>query len=279
MTAKPDSSSPHVAVDETDDPALLRSLTPLLTRWLPRQRWFAGKGRPLDGLSLATATELLPCSGGGAAPGLLHLLVRAHQGDEADCYQLLLGTRPVLPPVLAPALIGRPTDGPLRGLALYDAVPDPRLTGLLLERLRAPGRLGALRFRREPGSAIPSGLRPRPLLAEQSNSSVVYGDVYILKLFRRVSAGVNPDLELPLALARTGCTRVPAPVAWFEAPATDPVTLGVLQPFLPQTRDAWQLALRSLADKADFRAAAHALGRATAEVHTALAEALPTAVL
>ncbi|MDK1474917.1 maltokinase [Streptomyces sp. 549] len=279
MTAKPDSSSPHVAVDETDDPALLRSLVPLLIHWLPRQRWFAGKGRPLDGLSLAAATELLPCTTGSATPGLLHLLVRAHQGEEADCYQLLVGTRPVLPPLLAPALIGRPSDGPLRGLALYDAVPDPRLTALLLERLRAPGRLGGLRFRREPGSAIPSGLRPRPLLAEQSNSSVVYGDTYILKLFRRVSPGVNPDLELPLALARSGCDRVPAPVAWFEVPAADPVTLGVLQPFLPRTTDGWQLALRALERHADFSSAAHSLGRATADVHTALARSLPTCVL
>ena len=88
---------------------------------------------------------------------------------------------------------------------------------MLLERLRTPGRVGALRFLCAPNCAVPSGLLPSPLAAEQSNSSVVYGNRYILKVFRRVERGVNPDLELPLALARHGCARVPAPTAWFEA--------------------------------------------------------------
>ncbi|WP_367124092.1 maltokinase N-terminal cap-like domain-containing protein [Streptomyces phytohabitans] len=295
---------------------LLRSLAPLLTEWLPRQRWFAGKGRPISGFSLVSATELLPCahagSGAGATPGLLHLLVRARQpapphepGDgtgtgsgtdgspDADCYQLLVGVRSVLPPEFAPASLGTPTDGPLRGRALYDALHDPRLTGLLLERLRSPGRLGPLRFVTAPGAAaVPSGLRPRVLDAEQSNSSVVYGSAYILKLFRRVDPGLNPDLELPLALARGGCARVPAPTAWFEAAAgpdgdapDGPVaegpglTLGVLQPYLPGSGDGWQLAQRALAGRRDFTAAARGLGRATAEVHATLADTLPTAPL
>ncbi|GAA2399862.1 phosphotransferase [Streptomyces glaucosporus] len=288
-----DSSSPRAAVvatRESGGAALLRSLTPLLTEWLPRQRWFAGKGRPVSGFALVAATELLPCTS-GAAPGLLHLLVRAQQpgGPEqahpapADCYQLLLGVRPALPPPLAGSLIGHPADGPLRGRTVYEALHDPRLAAVLLERLRSPGRLGLLRFQRERGTVIPSGLPPRPLSVEQSNSSVVYGDRYILKLFRRVSPGVNPDLELPLALARAGSDRVPAPAAWFEAQpggeAGEPMTLGVLQPFLHGTSDGWQLALRSLAAHGDFTGAARTLGRAVAEVHTTLADALPVTAL
>ncbi|WP_240965964.1 maltokinase N-terminal cap-like domain-containing protein [Streptomyces zingiberis] len=295
---------------------MLPSLQPLLRAWLPRQRWFAGKGRPVTGFSLVSATEVLPCTPGGPAPGLLHLLVRVRQSSPAgaDCYQLLVGVRSTLPPHLAPALIGHPSSGPLRGLAVYEALADPRLAGLLLERLRVPGRLGALRFTRAPGTAIASTPAPRLVGAEQSNSSVIYGDAYILKVFRRIGAGVNPDLELPLALARVGCDRVPHPTAWFEAgrdggagagvgravggevdggfsgevpPAPSPgenpddatFTLGILQPFLTGSADGWQLALRSLAARDDFTGAAHALGRATAEVHTALADALPTAVL
>lgn len=287
-----DSSAPRTAparppvVTGPHAGALLRSLTGLLARWLPRQRWFAGKGRPLGGLTLVSATELLPCATGGPTPGLLHLLVRTrHPGTDrpadGDCYQLLLGVRRLLPPSLAPALVGHPGDGPLRGRAVYEALHDPRLAALLLERLRAPGRLGTLRFGRAPGSAIPSGPSARMLTGEQTNSSVVYGDTHILKLFRRVSAGVNPDLELPLALAGAGCTRVPAPSAWFEAscPGGEPLTLGVLQPFLTGSRDGWQLALSALSHRADFSPAARSLGRATAEIHTALAAALPTAVL
>src|SRR5690606_17073770 len=105
-----------------------------------------------------------------------------HAPAADDCYQLLLGVRPVLPPTLAAALVGRPADGPLRGRVVYDALHDPRLATLLLERLRAPGRLGALRFGRAPGTAIPSGLPARLLTGEQTNSSVVYGDSHILKL-------------------------------------------------------------------------------------------------
>ncbi|WP_232544303.1 maltokinase N-terminal cap-like domain-containing protein [Streptomyces buecherae] len=372
------------------DDGLLASLAPLLTEWLPRQRWFAGKGRPISGFTLVSATELLPCTARDGAAGLLHLLVRAHQGsyadaegdvegdagdeadgapggdagagadadadagdgsagrvdratagaeraerealakpssasrarrpgapEPADCYQLLLGVLPpnphgagpppanraartepgpaaahaaangagepvvareAAPPRLAHALIGRPATGPLAGALLYEALADPRQAALLLERLRLPGTLGPLRFRRAPGAAIEADLTPRPLAAEQSNSSVVYGDAYILKVFRRIAPGINPDLEVALALTRTGCRRVPPPTAWFEAAgAGAPATLGLLQPYLADCADGWQYALDQLARGADFTAAAHALGQATAEVHLALARSLPTA--
>lgn len=262
--------------------ALLPSLGPLLHEWLPRQRWFAGKGRPITAFSLVSATEILPVDSGAVdtGPGLLHLLVRAHQPampdqPPPDCYQLLLGVRTTLPRLLAPALIGHVTEGPLAGRTVYDGLHDPRLASLLLERLRTPGTLGTLRFGRG-AEPVPAGLTPRVLETEQSNSSLVYGDSYILKIFRRVFPGTNPDLELPLALSHEGCGRVPAPVAWFEAAAPERLTLGVLQPFLRGAQDGWQLALRALATGDDFTREAHALGRATAEVHTALAAALPT---
>ncbi|MFE6912612.1 maltokinase N-terminal cap-like domain-containing protein [Streptomyces rubiginosohelvolus] len=265
----------------TTDGALLPSLAPLLHEWLPRQRWFAGKGRPVTGFRLVSATEMVPVHG-TAGPGLLHLLLRVEQPSRSvraadDCYQLLLGVRTSLPPVLAGALIGRVERGPLAGRTVYDALHDPRLADVLLERFRRPGSLGSLRFERT--AEIPAGLTPRVLDAEQSNSSLVYGDAFILKIFRRIFPGTNPDLELPLALTGEGCERVPAPIAWFEAPGAEPLTLGVLQPFLQGARDGWQLALAALAAGRDFLPEARALGRATAEVHTALAAALPTPAL
>ncbi|MFJ5091531.1 maltokinase [Streptomyces sp. NPDC088674] len=270
-----------------DPGELLASLDPLLRGWLPRQRWFAGKGRPVTGFTLVSLTELLPWRGGrGGGPGLLHLLVRADQdaGTPGDCYQLLLGVRSELPPHLAHARIGRPESGPFAGHVVYEALQDPRPAELLLERMRLPGRLGELRFGRDARTTIPTGLTPRPLGSEQSNSSLVYGDTFILKLFRRVVPGANPDLELPLVLARQECARVPAPVAWMQAEPEggedgEPYVLGVLQPFLQGSDDGWELALRRLAAGEDFTADAHALGRATAEVHTALAAALPAAEL
>ncbi|MFD4590287.1 maltokinase N-terminal cap-like domain-containing protein [Streptomyces rubiginosohelvolus] len=265
----------------TTDGALLPSLAPLLHEWLPRQRWFAGKGRPVTGFRLVSATEMVPVHG-TTGPGLLHLLLRVEQPSRSvraadDCYQLLLGVRTSLPPLLAGALVGRVERGPLAGRTVYDALHDPRLADVLLERFRRPGSLGSLRFERT--AEIPAGLTPRVLDAEQSNSSLVYGDAFILKIFRRIFPGTNPDLELPLALTGEGCERVPAPVAWFEAPGAEPLTLGVLQPFLQGARDGWQLALAALAAGRDFLPEARALGRATAEVHTALAAALPTPAL
>ncbi|MEU8838353.1 phosphotransferase [Streptomyces roseus] len=252
----------------------LSPLEPMLRDWLPLQRWFAGKGRRIGRLRMISAADLLPP---GSSPGLVHLLLDV----DGDCYQLLLGVRPALPPALAPALIGRAEQGPYAGQCVYEGLGDPRLAALLLERLRAPGTLGPLRFDRDPMALIPAALTPRPLSGEQTNSSLIYGDSYILKVFRRVGPGVNPDLELPRALAAAGCARVPAPVAWYEAvlPGGEPLTLGVLQPYLRGSDDGWQLALGRLRSGDDFTAEAHALGRATAEVHSALAAALPTVAL
>ncbi|CAL9294988.1 maltokinase N-terminal cap-like domain-containing protein [Streptomyces sp. SudanB182_2057] len=264
--------------------SLLASLDPLLRTWLPRQRWFAGKGRPVTDFSPVTVTELLPSAG---RLGLYHLLLRVHQpsapGGEphpGDCYQLLVGVRRALPPRLAPALIGHVTKGPLAGCTVYDALYDPRPAELLLEALRRRTRIGVLRFERDARQEIRPGLVARLMTAEQSNSSVVYGDTFILKVLRRVVPGVNPDLELPLALAREGCPRVPAPTGWLRAePGGEPYVLAVLQPYVSGASDGWELALRELAKGEDFVAEAHALGRATAEVHTALARALPTVTL
>ncbi|MBX9394347.1 maltokinase [Streptomyces sp. TRM72054] len=274
----------------TTGPGLLASLDPLLRDWLPRQRWFAGKGRPVAGFSLVASTELLPA---GGKLGLYHLLVQVHQPPTpapgtstgtgpapGDCYQLLVGVREALPPRLAPALIGHVTEGPLAGHTVYEALYDPRPAEVLLEALRTQARIGGLRFEREPHQEIRSGLVSRAVTAEQSNSSVIYGDTFILKLLRRIVPGVNPDLELPLALAREGCPRVPAPTAWLGAElAGQSYVLGVLQPYVQGATDGWELALRELAKGEDFGADARALGRATAEVHTALARALPTVTL
>ncbi|MFJ3666490.1 phosphotransferase [Streptomyces sp. NPDC090106] len=270
--------SEAVVRSATTSPHLLASLDPLLREWLPRRRWFAGKGRPVTGFTLVEATRLLPGEGG---PGLYHLLLQAHQpSGPGDCYQLLIGVREALPPRLAPALIGHVTEGPLAGLTAYEALFDTRPAELLLEALRTRARIGGLRFDRAPGQEIRPTLVPRVMTAEQSNTSVVYGDTFILKLFRRILPGVNPDLELPLALAREGCPRVPAPTAWLRAElAGESYVLGVMQPFVQGAADGWELALRELAKGEDFTAEARALGRATAEVHTALARALPTVTL
>ncbi|MFB6556136.1 MULTISPECIES: maltokinase [unclassified Streptomyces] len=254
----------------------MASLGELLREWLPRQRWFAGKDRLVAELGLLSMTELFP--------GCLHLLVHTGQGPvpapggappAGDCYQLLLGVREQPSPRLGRAIIGQVQDGPLAGRTVYDALHDPRSAQLLLERLRHPGKAGPLRFESDPARPVPGGLVPRLLDAEQSNSSLIYGDEFILKLFRRIQPGVNPDLEVPDALARQGCGRVPAPVAWMRTTHPYEATLGVLQPFLHDASDGWTLSLNALASGDDFTVQARELGRAMADVHLALASAFP----
>ncbi|MFF0591365.1 maltokinase [Streptomyces sp. NPDC003781] len=254
----------------------MASLGELLRQWLPRQRWFAGKDRPVAELGLLSMTELFP--------GCLHLLVHTGQGavpspggapPAGDCYQLLLGVREQPVPRLGRAVIGQVQDGPLAGRTVYDALHDPRTAQLLLERLRHPGKAGPLRFEADPARPVPGHLAPRLLDAEQSNSSLIYGDEFILKLFRRIQPGVNPDLEVPDALARQGCGRVPAPVAWMRTTHPYQATLGVLQPFLHGASDGWTLSLNALAAGDEFTVQAHELGQAMGDVHLALASAFP----
>ncbi|MFJ3826322.1 maltokinase N-terminal cap-like domain-containing protein [Streptomyces nodosus] len=273
----PKTETATIRPNRVGHPSLLPSLSGLLREWLPRQRWFAGKGRPVTDLALLSVTEL--------HPDCLHVLIRADHAELPairgpgpapvhDCYQLLLGIGESPSPRLSPAaVLGRVTEGPLTGLSVYDALQEPHWAALLLERLRTPGTTGALRFERDRRVTLPAGLPPRLLEAEQSNSSLVYGDSYILKLFRRVRPGINPDLEVPWALARQGCTRVPAPVAWFRTSSPWHATLGVLQPFLRGGVDGWTQALEALEAGRYFTAEAHEMGRATAEVHLALAAA------
>ncbi|MGQ4462067.1 maltokinase [Streptomyces violaceoruber] len=254
----------------------MSSLGELLRQWLPRQRWFAGKDRPVAELGLLSMTELFP--------GCLHLLVHTGQGSvpspggappAGDCYQLLLGVREQPSPRLGRAIIGQVQDGPLAGRTVYDALHDPRTAQLLLERFRHPGKAGPLRFEADPARPVPGGLAPRLLDAEQSNSSLIYGHEFILKLFRRIQPGVNPDLEVPDALARQGCGRVPAPVAWMRTTHPYGATLGVLQPFLHGASDGWTLSLNALAAGDEFTVQAHELGQAMGDVHLALASAFP----
>jgi maltokinase len=317
-TSRPRTLAPSTAtaVRSTDLGTLVQDVLPLILDWLPRQRWFAGKGRPITAISPATVT-LLP----GPRPGeplLLHLLLRVEQRSAdggavgTDVYQLLLGAQSsTVPDLPGAAVIGRITSGPHDGLLTYDAAFHPALALRLLSFMTREsgtqgGRLGPLRFRSLLGPELSDltgpGATARIGTAEQSNTSIIFGDTAILKLFRRISPGLNPDLELSLALSRAGSTRIPTPLAWYEGDLPDapelPATLGLLQRFLNGGKDGWEFALshvqrlrtgpewQSTHDghpsdhiTGNFSAESFLLGRATAEVHLALARTLPVTVL
>ena len=191
-------------------------LARLLAAWLPRQRWYGGKGARIDaeaGVKLLARIDLLP----GRDPGLTLVVVEVRpDGRDPERYQLFLGTRRELPEHLAHAELGSVPDGHGAEWYWYDALHDPELAGWLLERLAGGEVLGPLRFHLLPGRKIAKDLRSLVLTGEQSNTSVIYGDKLIAKFLRRVVPGVNPDLELSLALADSGSRNIPQPVGWID---------------------------------------------------------------
>src|SRR4051794_26233585 len=168
----------------------------LLPDWLPQQRWFGAKGRSIQ--SVAIVADRVLVSGD---PTLRHVLVEVDLGEDSETYQLLVGQRSKLPQRLEHAVIGQ--EG---STALYDAAHDSELTHVLLQLLAAEGEEAGLRFRHLPGTELQVDLTSIVMGAEQSNTSIVFGADYILKLFRKISPGVNPDLEITRALAEAGCS-------------------------------------------------------------------------
>ncbi|MDQ1686494.1 MAG: maltokinase [Frankiaceae bacterium] len=254
-----------------------------LPDWLPQQRWFGAKGREIHGVELVADRELVH-----GDPSLRHLLVAVDLGEETETYQLLVGCRQELPPRLAHVAIGSDD-----GAILYDAAHDNELTHVLLQMIRGGDDEAGLRFRHLPGVEIETDLTSIVMGAEQSNTSIVFGDSYILKLFRKVAPGLNPDLEITRALADTGTRAVVPPLGWMEvteAGAADATTLGMLQPFLKSASEGWSLAVTSVRDLyaeadlhadevgGDFAGESERLGAVTAEVHALLAEVLPSRI-
>ena len=259
-----------------------------LTGWLPGQRWFAGKGAPIDRLAIVADTLLVE-----GDPSLRHLIVAVSQAGGTDRYQLLAGLRTAIPDRLEHAVIGPAGDAqPGQAWVAYDALHDPPLTRRLLAAMAGQETIGPLSFHAEPDAAIDTGLDSLVLTAEQSNTSMIFGEEAILKVFRRPHPGPNPDLEIPRALHRAGSLHVAPPLGWMQITLDDvPAVLAILSTYLRAATDGWLLAATSVRDLyasdavsaaeagGDFAAEGHRLGEATAEVHRALAEAFGTAEL
>ena len=251
-----------------------------LATWLQEQRWFAGKGRTLRDLAVVADTEIA-----AGDPALRHLIVLVSHGATADHYQLLVGLRSGLPGWLEHARIGMTEDG----RHAYDALHDPALTRHLLRAIAGNEAIDSLRFASMPGTEIEIGQDSIVLTGEQSNTSLVYGETSILKVFRRVAPGPNPDLEVTAALARLGSSHIAEPFGWIETRMDGvPTTLAILSRYLRTATDGWTLAATSVRDLyaseetsaadagGDFSGEAYRLGAATAEVHQDLAEAFGT---
>ncbi|MGB6616878.1 MAG: phosphotransferase [Trebonia sp.] len=259
-----------------------------LATWLVKQRWFAGKGRGLRDLAIVADTEVV-----GGDPELRHLIVTVSYDTTVDYYQVLTGLRHELPDELQHAHIGPSDDG----RQVYDGLHDAELTRTLLAGIAADESIGRLRMRTIPGASFETGLDSLVLGGEQSNTSLVYGEESILKVFRRLSPGPNPDLEVTTALARLGSQHVAEPFGWIETTLDGvPTSLAILSRYLRLASDGWSLAATSVRDLyamedgtgdgvraaeagGDFAGEAYRLGIATAQVHADLAAAFGADVL
>jgi maltokinase len=230
-------------------------LAGLLPAYLPRQRWFAGHAA--DGVEVVDYEVLRE-----GWPALVWALVVV----SGSHYQVVVGGRPLGEP--AEFLGGHEAAvlGEADGAFWYDAVLDPVLARRILEVVTA-GRETAERV--------------RMIGVEQSNSSIVFDDRLIGKVFRRLQPGRNPDVEVTTALFAEGFPHVAEPVGWWTRDGYD---LAIVQQFLHGGSEGWALALTSLRDLyasgddpaeagGDFAGEAERLGRMTAAMHVAMASA------
>jgi maltokinase len=263
-------------MDDCLDP---QALDQLLAAWMPHQRWFATKGLTTAQARTVAAVDLDPGSQGRPTIRLVEV--------DGVSYQVPLTGYRTEQPQLAAALVGvLPVEA--GGCWVYDGPHDPAFVRPWLTVLaaRAPGpATPALSLRGVTFAGpvrVPADALSRVLSGEQSNTSVIVGRQVIVKLFRVVAAGENPDVLVQTALAAAGCERVAYPVGAVEATAVDPVDgrttrahLAYACEFLPDSQDAWRAAVAAVQAGQPFVEQAHELGVATAQVHATLAQVMP----
>jgi maltokinase len=204
------------------------AITAPLEEWVAKQRWFASKSREIASINILRRVEL------SSDPALAIALVEARfQAGTHELYQLLPG--------------------------------EPDGARVLGELLGSEAAIDGVSFH---GGVTPTGAM-REMGAEQSNTSVVFGEHLVLKAFRRLEPGVNPELEMLRFLSLREFPNIAALAGWYEyAGGLMHATLGVLQEYVGEARDGWQLALD---DPHGLLARVPELGAATGEMHSVLA--------
>ena len=240
-------------------------------QWLPTQRWYAGRGRDLTGVR---ASAVFPLRDGLD----LVLLDTDYADGTSSRYQVLVQWADGLAEGTA-VTIGSDGDR-----TAYDALYDPAVAQYLLSLIDQQASIGPLRFIREPGAELPVHAAGRVIGAEQSNTSVVFADAAMFKVFRRVTPGINPDIELNRELARAGNPHVATLLGSIETTLDgQPYSLGMVTEFAANSTEGWDMATASTralsadGDGADFAAESRLLGEAVASVHQTLAASMGTA--
>ena len=258
--------------------------------WVADQRWYASKGRRPE---LEIRGEWRLERGDGDV--VVHLVID-RAGSSPVLYQVPVTVRSAPVAGLEDALIE--SDGTR---FVYDGPRDPLFARALFELIAdggtsdAEGGLGGARAEghRQPGAVIGAFASPRILSGEQSNTSIIVqttaedgsaGTPVIVKVFRALHHGENPDVTVQSALNAAGSTLVPPVIGnvtgeWDDRGEPSGRAFGHLafaQEFLPGVEDAWRVALEAVAGDTDFTGPARELGLATAQVHSTLADVMPT---
>jgi maltokinase len=238
-----------------------------LRDWIAERRWFASKRRSITGIEIVEGVTLHD------DPVLYLALVQTRFATGAhELYQLPLGL------VRSGEECGPERIAESEDWIVYDALADRREQLELMRRiddgLQVETEAGRFSFHLADGPAnLPEDAIVRAVGAEQSNSSIVFGDRVVLKVFRKLEPGINPELEMLRFLTKQGFANIAPLQGWYEYEGEAfASTLGVSQAFLADSRDGWEMALEMLEhDPETLLARLGALGAVTAGLHDVLA--------
>jgi maltose alpha-D-glucosyltransferase/alpha-amylase len=228
-------------------------LATALAEWMAERRWYRGHGRRMRSSRIA---DVIPASGAEGRIALVLFQVTYSDGDP-ELYSIPLAIteqtdREADPnDTVAWLLNGQEPAG-----AIVDASGDPAfvawLVGVMAGRRRISGRAGTLIG--WPTAAAPSIIgplaTPPPVerwRGEQSNTSVRWGEGGILKLYRVIEGGENPEIEMGRTLTQRGFVHAPATAGWIEYRTPgDAASVAILQAFVPNHGDVFDVAQRAI---------------------------------